>query len=241
MTVLFSDGQAGSTQETAHDFSAWTDKASDSSAAPSVETSYPHHGSYDFKHVIEAGKYSAQWKIFVTTYPTASDRAYVQFTAVATTGKANTILEICDATDANFIATLGLGYSSGAKWRIAYLKNGSSVEKFGTTTPAINTVYCIELLVTVSGTVGVVTAYICDSSGTLLETITDSNFDNNDYGNIGSCAIGFSYWIESTFAGTLYTDCFVCADAYIGPEAAAGGAGGIGGFQGFAQELTLTL
>jgi hypothetical protein len=44
-TTIFSDGQVGSTQETAHDFSAWTG----TEGSPSVSTDYAHHGTYGFK------------------------------------------------------------------------------------------------------------------------------------------------------------------------------------------------
>jgi len=208
VTELFSDGQVGSTQETAGDFSAWTG----TTGTPSVETTAPHHGSKDFK--FDPAIYSAEYayKDFAEVQ-TAYARLYVQ---AANFNDAPKVLELRDK-DAQFYAQL-LMASTG--WTLYYrYYTFEYVQGSSTYTVTVNTgqQYCVEIKVIRSATVGEVRVYIDG-----IERITVTGINNAEGTGIDEVRVGVA---NTPFASgvIVYTDCVVVADAYIGVEGAGGG------------------
>ena len=179
MTIIFQDGQVGSTMETAGDLSAWTGTGTyGGAAAPSVETGSPHHGVYNAKFV-SADADDSSW-IYKTITATAicSIRGYYQWSANPSVNLTEIRLIAISGTD--YVAYAGLQKSGGnVQWYMSYLKNGATVTLTANVTPSINTYYALELYVKVHATAGSVAFYVNGVS-----TLSDSNFDNDNYGNV---------------------------------------------------------
>lgn len=228
---VFSDGQAGSTQETAHDFSAWTGTNTAGDATASVGSIVAHHGSYSF----EFGKIDDSWSDIAIAYEqVASDTEYYIRSYVQIDSK--------PSTSSFYFMGVGLhGWSAGAsdaiadvifnpntnKWGVyGPLPGWTAIYESGTSTVNADEWYCVELHIVVHGSAGVIQLWV-DEAAKLDLTSQDTDANSNiQYALVGCVYLYNDYGAEQT----LYVDCVVVADAYIGAETEAG-----------AENLSLTL
>jgi hypothetical protein len=85
---------------------------------------------------------------------------------------------------------------------------------YSTISPSLNVWYCVELYSYISGTAGIARLYV---NGSLI--LEQTGLVNNTYGNVNLIIIGKIYEGDP---GTVYIDCVVVADTYIGPEVVGG-------------------
>jgi hypothetical protein len=210
--VLFSDGQAGSTQETAHDYSAWT-STGQSGAVLSVSTDVAHHGSYAFKGtgLTALSRYVFAEKTF-TANNTVFARAYIRFTADFTANTTETaLLRFSQNGTEYYNLNLQRQLDGTYRWNIASQVGGLSYFSAAFTL-LLNAWYCCELQVTTSATVGVLQAYV---DGLSVINQTGLNLGAT---KLTSVRIEAYNSPSNTNAGTIYWDCVVVDTAYIGVE-----------------------
>jgi len=213
-TVLFSDGQVGSTQETAHDFSAWTGTTVAGDGAISVAAENPHHGDDSFKIVApNTDQYhTAYASKTLTAQAQMNARAYVRTTAfnnLKFSGGFYIVGGTYVRLQVNFWQTSGV-----KQWNILYRNTTSSyIEYVNDANLAVDTYFCLELEV-IAGASG---SYRVLVDGVEIWSKTAQNM-STDQPNQIRLGIIDSVNRVVTFNG----DCVVVADAYIGPEAAAG-------------------
>jgi hypothetical protein len=187
--TLFSDGFESG------DFSAWTG----TTGTPTVSTTRKHHGDY---------------ALFVD----AQESVYYDFTATNTMfGRCYVNFNAFPASDAYHVGVLGFDLAgvhgfplvagveqdpadSVDKW---YLKDSGRGSKVYGTTPNLNQWYCLELEFVKGGT-GTLSI---DGAPVLTRLCYDLQTDRFIVGTLEGSD------------GSVYMDCCVVADAYIGPEA----------------------
>jgi hypothetical protein len=212
-TVLFSDGfESG-------DFSAWTGTVVSSGCSTTVESANPHHGSYNQKSTV-TGSVANEWacasKNIGTSYSHAFVRSYVKYASYSGLDASEIIPCVSfwvNQADTNTArAGLGKDASGNVRWAIRYYHAGSFYNAYGSSTPTTGVWYSVELEVQV-GTSGYVKLYV---NGNLEISVTAINNSARQFAHVH---VGIDQ-ISGTVAATVYTDCVVVADTYIGIEAA---------------------
>lgn len=204
MADIFTDGfESG-------DFTAWTGTSSNEGGQPTVQSGVIHTGTYAMQCVLSANGYQAWTYKDITSANTVYIRAYVRFSKIPVSGEAyNNIIDCYRVSDS----------FGGLSIRIVPDGSGGALFRaynnyYGTTDDGsacvINTWYCVETKNTNTG----------------AENWWVDGVDQGSCGN-GAVAmdrvrVGFWHIVGST-SSTMQIDCVVVADAYIGPEAAAGG------------------
>jgi hypothetical protein len=187
--VLFSDGQAGSTMETANNFSAW----SGVEGTPDIQTSIFHHG-LNAMHTV-AGEDA--YKVLAGS-TTLYVQFYMQFDTLPTAGSNISLVSIWNsAWSKNFL--LQLAYESGSYyWRIVA---GGTTLNSATVTFTLNNWYCLKILwVSGSGANGTAKLWV-----DAIEKISSTTLSLT--GNAETVYLGTS---GGTPAGTdAYFDCIV--------------------------------
>jgi hypothetical protein len=217
MVVLFSDGQVGSTMETAGDFSAWTGTALNGDAA--ISNISPHHGANQAKfYTIQlAGAYAYAYKNLGAAYATLYMRAYVFIDSKPATATFYDMGLIFQKNSSITDLAKVIFNPNTNKWGIRADVGGlTNFYEAGTSTVNVNTYYCTEARITVSAAAGILQLWI-DGVLKVNESALNTGATNLQYPSLGV------RYNESLLAANiaLGADCVVVADAYIGPEAAA--------------------
>jgi hypothetical protein len=209
--TIFSDGfESG-------DFSAWTSTVVLSGCSTTVESANPHHGNYNQKSIL-AGAAGAEFACAIknigTSHSHAFVRCYVKYANYSglDAGEIIPCVGFWFSQSATNTARAGLGKDSSGnvRWAVRYYHAGSFYNAFGSSTPTTGVWYCVELEVQV-GTSGYVKFYV-DGSLEISVTDIDNSARQFAYVHVGPNSVA------GTAAATVYTDCVVVADAYIGPE-----------------------
>jgi len=217
-TTLFSDGfESG-------DFSAWTGTSVPAGCTAVVDSASPvHHGTYSAKMTRGSG---ATGSVSIYAYKdfagqvTAYARAYFQLTALPASAQENSPLYLYGAL-LNFLSKIKITYQAVTpvyRWTVVYRSGGENVQdnSYTTSTPQINTWYCIELKQTQGAGTGETRVYIDG-----VEIYTKTGLTNNDQETqVGRVWVAVGY---CNYVVTNTLDCVVVADTYIGPEGAAEG------------------
>lgn len=202
--VLFSDGQAGSTMETAGDFSAWTS----TTGTPTVTTTDKHHGSNsmtcdasgDFasKTFAEQATLYAQIALRVSamTLNNFEDLAFLDFYATATL-LARAVFQRMSATT--------------FRWKLVG-RNAAALESATSGSITFDSAmwYTVKMKALVDNAVGEYRLYV---DGTNILSLTGK--DTNNYGNVTQIDTGMPF-AESASAD--YVDCVVVDSADINLE-----------------------
>jgi hypothetical protein len=211
MTVIFSDGQVGSTMETESDFSAWTGQNLTAEQTLEVSTTQKHHGANSIKS-ITAGS-GGQANIYKTI--SAASTAYLRFyeyidstsgTSYIIFGSLSGLFEMASVGVTGATNALYLRFRSGA---------GTSADTSATTL-SIDTMYCIELYFKQGNGDGEVHVYL---NGSEVADLAQTGLTNNN--TVTNVKVG--QWANWRSATTSYADCVVVSDAPIGVESASTG------------------
>jgi len=205
--IIFEDGfESG-------DFSAWD--ATDTSTGDTAEviTTDPYRGTYHANFKTDGSDWSEaaySYEIF-TVQPIVYTRSYIKFNKGLPQYDDRFIeFTVLFAPGANKVAIAKVAKSTDV-WRLDYFKNGSMVSLDADFGPSLDTWYCVELYIKISGTAGEVKLYVDG-----LQVLSDSGFDNDDYGNVEVMRSGI---IVNCWIGTeqgAYIDSVKVADTYIG-------------------------
>lgn len=196
------------------DFSAWSWISVSGGETVTVVTTDPHHGIYHAKASCDGsstGEYAQIGKDLASASSIIYIRGYFKFKGTLPSLWYYYEPMGCVGTG-GFVAKVQAGtWPEGVRWFLKYLRNGTEVELVDTVGPSLDTWYCIELYAKVGTTDGAVKLYINGQ-----ERLSDSGFDNDDYGNINNFRVG-ERWSSGQTAHDVYVDSVVVADAYIGP------------------------
>jgi len=212
-TEIFSDGF-----ETGN-FNAWTDIYVSSGCTLVVETFNPHHGNYNLKGVVSgtaAGEFAFAIKNIGTSYTTAYARGYVKYTGISGLDASEIIPCIGFWVNIGDTNTARAGYGKNAAgtvcWAMRYFNGGSFYNAFGSSTPEPDKWYCVELRCSV-GASATLQLFV---NGNLEIEVTDVNNSARQFSYV-HFGIDFN---NGVVAATVYGDCVVVADTYIGTEPA---------------------
>jgi hypothetical protein len=199
----FEGGDFGTDPNTGY---AWTGTKVLSGCSLTVVTEQAHHGSYSAKAVVTSGElnYPACSYITFTEQTTLFARAYVRWASFPTSAGRDQVLE-------TLATTMGVKNDAGTmKWDFWYVTGVATWNEIvvASPTPQLDTWYCLEVKV-VKGTSGEVRFYIDGN-----EVASATNIDTSQHYN-NEVDVGLTY---TRTAETVYVDCVVVADAYIGPE-----------------------
>jgi len=209
--VIFSDGfESG-------DFSTWdlTDVSKNETTGiedtAEVITTDPYHGNYHANFTDDGSDYSEHafaQKMF-TAQSEIYEGSYIKFKSGL------------PQYDNRFIAFMRL-YAGGSGmvlearvskstdiWQLYYFKDGSYVTLDYTSGPSLDTWYNVEVYIKIHGTQGEVGMYVNGA-----EILSDSGFDNNDYGNVDVSRVGLVY--SSCYLNTvqsLYVDSVIISSS----------------------------
>lgn len=212
MTVIFSDGQAGSAMETQGNFSGWYGTQGVITVDPAVA----------FEGVNSA-KVTAQGQAFayhnwVTPYIVVHARAYFRFDSIsAMNWKLHELMEFRNSTngvDICYASLSKMGDAAGIFWWSLTGANNGVEETVNNASPfTLDPAhwYCIEMSAIISATAGEYHLYVDNVE---VCALTGKKTDN--FGSINSAIIGM-YWTSATGGDTLHFDSVVIADSYIGP------------------------
>lgn len=209
--VIFQDGfESG-------DFSTWTETSITSGASLTVETTNPHHGSYSARSYIFS---QPAWtnafckKNLGTTYSEVPVyfRVYVYVDNFSSTGHLRGFMHLRGSGRVMF--TVGL--HSNRALRLYRFHNGSYYNTISTTILDLDTWYCVEIkgVADIDGSGdGEVRVYL---NGNEVSDLTFTNQIHDSYSGLryveAGCIDGYNT------EATIYIDCVVVADTYIGPE-----------------------
>jgi len=204
-TILFNDGQVGSTMETASDFSAWTGTF----GTPTI-VALAHHGANCASCNATAEFLSKTLASAAETY----DRVYINLSAMpANNTEAVEFLRMRKISPlTSLLRAMLLNVAGTVVWRMEYwtgaLTGANSNQQ---TNPSPNTWYCVECRVKCSTTVGEYHMWVNGSELTDIaqtgKNTVQTTFDQYLHGEV-----------FSNYVVTVLTDCVVISDAPIGPE-----------------------
>jgi len=209
-TTIFSDGfESG-------DFTAWTSVETVGLNTQTVVNDDKHHGTYSAKFTDPSGGTSGVYKT-ITAGTNFYLRAYVRFSSPTTTDGDETFSIKFSNGLPNWIGIVGVEYNvaDGKYYWILYSRTGTTTvvtRSVSTFTLSTTTWYCLELHSVIHATTGEHQVWI---NGT--DTIHITGQDTDNYGNIDCAKVG----LDHRGGDTIYVDCVVVADAYIGPETGA--------------------
>ena len=202
-TTIFEDGfESG-------DFSAWTGTSTSAGETAEVVTTDPHHGSYHAKFVCDGSSNGEYAYVYKTVSETVLyTRAYFKIlTSLPASGKYYRLIQYRTDGHSNF-ANLGIVNSAGTiYWQIDCFA-GTDRYQYDI---QLNTWYCLEFYAKVNTASGELKGYI--NGEELLSLTADFSGDTV----INRVEVGERYSNGQT-AHTIYVDCVVVADTYIGEE-----------------------
>jgi len=202
------------------DFSAWDlifvseNETTGIEDTAEVITTDPYHGNYHAKFTDDGSDWAEQAVVQYDSFTAQSEvykRSYIKFKSglpqyddrriafmVLYAGGANTVLEarVSKSTDI---------------WQLYYFKDGSYVTLDYTSGPSLDTWYNVEIYIKIHDTQGEVRMYV---NGT--EILSDSGFDNDDYGNVVAARVGLISYCYIDTVQSVYVDSVVLSNSYIG-------------------------
>ena len=191
-------------------FSAWTGTTI-YGATLTVVAEKPHHGTYSAKATITSNNgYASFYKDFSSPPTTVHARFYVYISSLTvSSGGYFDVGSWWDASASVAFFTLRV-YGTSRQLQIVYYVGSTSYTATSSTTLALNTWHCLEMKYVKSSTAGEYRVWLNGAEVTAL-TQTNKNTIYTPY-----------RWrsIRATLSmtGTIYHDCVVIADTYIGPE-----------------------
>jgi len=191
------------------DFSAWDGTFISTGETAEVVTTDPHHGSYHAKFTCDgssSGEYAFVYKTVSETV--LYTRAYFKIlTSLPASGKYYRLIQYRTDGHSNF-ANLGIVNSAGTiYWQIDCFA-GTDRYQYDI---QLGTWYCLEFYAKVNTASGELKGYI--NGEELLSLTADFSGDTV----INRVEVGERYSSGQT-AHTIYVDCVVVADTYIGEE-----------------------
>lgn len=212
-TTLFSDGfESG-------DLSAWTGTTTTSGDTVTVESSNPHCGIYNVQFYCDGdvNEYASVYETLGSAQGLINTRKYFKFASLpsSNTDRFNLLVHSTGVED-SFVYVQVYNDAGSVKWRLVYRDGASVLTTLSSETISVDIWYSVELYTKVAdGSDGECAIYVDGSS-----VCSASGIDTDNYGNV--LTIRFGVWWKSYSTGiTIYGDCAVIADAYIGPETAA--------------------
>jgi hypothetical protein len=203
MTILFPTAGSGVEGFETNDFTTWTS----TTGTPSVVASPVHHGSYAARLVYN---YNAQriTKNIADTYTTVFFRAYISYLTTVPASYA----PLMSCVDDNYNLVWQLMWKNDTLRLTRYYP--ATVSTTWSNAFSADTYYCFEVKTVENASTGEYLVYV---DGT--KRITDAGLDTSGIDNLVINNLGYSAaYGDST--PTIYYDCVVIADAYIGPESA---------------------
>jgi hypothetical protein len=219
MAILFADGfESGN-------FNAWTGTRTWGAGAISVENVVPHHGTYNMKvsGMLNGGDGASSYFDLVTPVTEAYARCYMQLSGLPDSG-----------TFDEFGPGFGLLGAPAGSWQLL-----SGLQKVGAdfywglnhheaagktvyleavpSNPVVNRWYCVEVYLKIDAVNGIIRLWV-DGVLRVEKTGIDTTFTANNIQN--ARLVGYLDAGEAS-ALTMYGDCFVAADQYIGLEPVA--------------------
>ncbi len=200
-TELFSDGfESGN-------FSTWTN-TDILNANIDVVSSLAHHGTYCAAVTnINGGDYAWVYKSFTATNLVYA-RLYVRLPSVPVQGQ----VYFAVAMSAGGYTIFPYFDGTSNKWGLFNGHSPAFYDESGTSTLAADTWYCIEFRVTRHATAGIAQLWVDG-----VQKVDQSGIDTGD-NDINAIYFGCYTANAQSTARTVYIDCCVIADTYIGPE-----------------------
>jgi len=204
-TLIFTDGEEGSSQETYGDFSAWDGTVVVGSESMLISTEYPHHGSLSFKSVTQGsqGYYGLAYRLGYVSESTLNlEIQNARFNGtpdVVSTGYTWMGVSGIDGVNKTN-ARAGIYNDNGTlEWFIRARHDGgfTNVHTIVATTPQINTNYSMELECIKNGTL---TLYV---NGTAECQLAGWNTDRA----FNYTFIGFCFNEGTSSPATFWCDC----------------------------------
>jgi hypothetical protein len=192
-------------------FSAWTGKSVSVGETATVVSTMAHHGTYSAKFTSNGNGGFESASCYKNISPLAE--VYVRgYFRVATSGivdNGDRISFIALANASGYTAAYAGWYKTGGvvKW---YLVLGSLIV-YSTTSPSLNTWYCVELHWKKGTTTGLGELYV---NGVKVCSLTGKN--TATYGSISQVIFGLA--LRNCASATAYCDCTKIATTYIGRE-----------------------
>jgi len=190
------------------DFTAWTGTTvSDTYGSLTVQDTTKHKGTYAANSTITS---QAAWtnafcyKTF-TGVTTAYMRQYVYVSSFSTPNYARGFMGLVGSVVAVYV---GLDGNS----RYLRIKGEGLTETTSSTALSLNTWYCVEVKYVVHATNGEVRVWL---DGVAVDDLTQTGKDTSAVSSVLQGRSG--WWDGYSVAGTVFVDCVVVADAYIGP------------------------
>lgn len=212
MTTIFSDGQVGSTMETAGDFSAWTGTSTTGvGSSITVEASNPHHGSSDALAVVSAAGAGAYCYKTITSAAIAYVRFYVKFISLNIAASTNR-LELGGLDNGAYTYGVKAAVYNNAGTLVWYLvtQEAAVYQGFlGTHTPVTGQWYCVEVLRDVTN----------DLETLYIDGVAEVQATRAITTNTTRALVGYFYQ-QGANSNSVAVDCVVVADIYVGPETA---------------------
>lgn len=216
---IFSDGEIGSTMETASDLSAWTGTAVEGTGTVSVSATQQHHGANSIK----------------VTGASDSDCAYVQKSGLGDTSEYASVrfyiyVDKFSVADGSYTQIIQSYLSGGWQWFRLDLKDSTRKLRLTSNTDADgwNTVvtsattlnedqwYCVEIYFRSHATLGFYKVYL---NGVEVGDLTLTGLDTDSMGGVDEIRLGNkgprSYGANEF---TAYYDCIILDTTYIGVE-----------------------
>jgi len=205
-TIIFQDGfESG-------DFSAWTGTSTYGDATVSITNEKSHHGSYCLKATgLDApGERAFAYKTFATNYDALYMRGYGMFNETWTSWNAHFIS--LETTSQTILAPVY--HWTNQKWGLRYNNGGTWTNTWetGTSTVSPGVWYCVEIFCDTAN--GIAKLWV---NGVLKLEVIGINY----YYKPIQRAVAGHRWVSTAQSSprTVYVDCVVVADTYIGPEA----------------------
>jgi hypothetical protein len=193
MTTIFSDGQAGSAMETAHNFSAWTSVAGGSET---IESTLYHSGSY----AMQCTNFGRATYTLSPSQATAYARFYVNFSSLPASGNLVSIGEFLGSFASNDLIVVGVKNDSGTiKWGCTYPEATFTASP----NPTTGLWYCVEF-------------YSIKGTGRKIYVDGSEVWSGTDTQGINVDTFMLGRWDNGTETCTTTLDDIVVADAYIG-------------------------
>lgn len=206
--AIFTDGfESG-------DFSAWSGSSVTSGDSAVVTGLSSHHGLYSGSFATNGGGGVERAYVYRSIDPQSELYARGYFNVqsglpLLNTGNRFNLLAFLSGSTT--LGVLSVRRFDGADvWSISSVAGGQSYASSG---PVMGQWYCVEFYVKVASKGGVFRMWV---DGVLV--LEQTGLDTDAYGDVNSVRSGLVYVEGETQSVSVYGDCIVVSDAYIGPE-----------------------
>lgn len=216
MTIFFADGyDTGGIVAADVPAGNWSTRVLGAGCSVTAVNAPLHHGGYCANHTVTA---TAQWasatKDLGTSYASLYWRLYFASATFPPNGGVISFMTIVSQAGAS--VPIGYLWTTGTSKRIC-VRNAVTATNYNTVvfpgTWTANQYYCAELYCAVSDAAGIIMMWL---DGNLIYNIT--GIDTNDGSNLRYVYSGINAARNSGDVLTVYTDCCVASNRYIGTE-----------------------